>query len=471
MIAMTHSRSSNIVIITLLVFLAGCATAPQTVISPTNVTVQSPLPFAVPTRVPLPTFQATSTTAPIIVPSRQPIAPIQPTLVPQATLVPLVTPAMPLNQAIHQYTGDALLYTRPDRFLMLTDPSAHQPLWLTAGICNLENGSTEQGGEWSVDGRYLAVTCNQAPNSDLIQTSILDTFTGKVQPIPLQDATSDSWSPVHPQVLIRQFNGDGVDWYVVNARTQKITQLVKGSDQNAAAAWSPDGMHIAITGYRMGQLDAVTLLDNNGSHVRQLSVADDRSATGLLGPISWSSDGTFLLLNRQRNPSPHIYTYQALRLDVGTGQSQILVDSSLAVLEFHWSPDGAWFVMGQPGQPSSHLGRWSLYDADGTLLHAISTNSQRDDIAIRWLPNSQLFVIMAVRLNVGVEIITSDLQSNETVIARYPNNGPGFPALAIAPSGAFLAVYLSGQGITILNVAGQEQALMSGRINAWRPKR
>jgi len=481
-------RACRFALVALLALLAGCATPPQTVTFATDVVVQTtPLrtppttvtfatdvvvqttPLrATPTVAPILPSPVTPTKTPIVLPVLQPTDSTHPTTpVPSPTLAPLATPVLPLNVALHQYVGDALLYTRPDRFLMITDSRNHQSLWLTSGICTMVNDRTEQRGLWSIDGRYLAVTCNQDQNSDRIQTSIVDTQTGKVQQVKLRETSSDSWSPTTPQLLVREVNA--ATWYVVDARTGQITKLIALSDPNSSAAWSRDGTRVAVTGHRAGQPDAVYILNSDGSHPRRLPVDDVSSSTALPGPVSWSPDGTFLLINRQLSPAPNTYAYQALRLDVGNGHTQILVDTPHATLEFYWSPDGAWFVMGQPGQPGSHVGRWSLYRADGTFLHAISTDPQRDDIAIRWLPDSQRFVIMAVRLTVGVEIITSDLQSNETVIARYPKNGPGFPALAIAPSGTLVAVHLSEQGIAILNLAGQEQAILPGRIDAWRP--
>jgi Tol biopolymer transport system component len=145
--------------------------------------------------------------------------------------------------------------------LMITDSHNQQLLWLTDGICNMVNDSTEQGGRWSVGGRYLAITCNQDQNSDIVYTSILDTQTGKVQSVPLRETITDSWSPIARYLLIRHANldGDGVDWYVVDARTRKITKLTTLSDQNSAAVWSPDGTRVAITGYSVGQPNAVAI--------------------------------------------------------------------------------------------------------------------------------------------------------------------------------------------------------------------
>ena len=116
------------------------------------------------------------------------------------------------------------------------------------------------------------------------------------------------------------------------------------------------------------------------------------------------------------------------------------------------------------------MGQWSLYDANGAFVRLISTDPNRDHIAIRWLPDSQRFVIMAVRFTDGVELIISDLQGNEQVIARYPDNGPSFPALAVASSGSLVATGLSNQDIVIADIQGNEQTIVQGRINEWRPR-
>ncbi|NOK63982.1 MAG: hypothetical protein GFH27_549325n130 [Chloroflexi bacterium AL-W] len=445
-----------LLLLTLLTFLTGCTTIPET-----NDTAQvSPQVTLAPE--PTQTDTSIDSLSPTATPSTLP-TPIE-----QPTLASPATPEVPLQQALNRFTDDALVYARRDRFLMMADASGKQQTWLTEQICNMENFSAEQSGIWSVDGRYLAITCNHDPGSDMILTSLLDTQTGQIQPLNFEvELSAHSWSPTASQILIHSLYA--TDWYVVDASTGQHTRLITLSDSNTSATWSPDGTRVAVTGSVEDEQDSVYIMNIDGTNRREF-IVDQIPDYYSLNAISWSPDGAFLLLNRQLNPAPDTYTHQAIRLDVETGDVQILADPLHDIPEFQWSPDGSWFIIGQSGRAEAPLGQWSLYDADGTFIRNLSTDSERDDIAIRWLPNSQQFVIMTVRLTFGVEIILSDLQGNEQVHARYPDKGPSFPALAIAPSGSYIAVGLSDLDIGIVDIQGNEQAMIQGRIKEWRPK-
>ena len=448
-------------ILILLTLLVGCTGTPetnnQTINDMTQVSPQVTL-------APEPTQMDASTDSlpPTATPSTLP-TPIE-----QPTPASPATPEVPLEQALNRFTDDALVYARRDRFLMITDVSSQQQTWLTEQICNMENFGAEQSGIWSVDGRYLAITCNRDPGSDITITTLLDTQTGQIQPLDFEAEWifAHSWSPITPKVLVSHGFGP-VDWYVVDAPTGQHTKLITLSDTNASADWSPDGKHIAITGSE-DETDVVYIINVDSGAIREFRT-DQIPDYYSLNAISWSPDESFLLLNRQLNPAPDTYTHQAIRLDAETGAVQILTDHLHNTPEFQWSPDGSWFIIGHPGRFEAPLGQWSLYDANGTFIRNLSTDSERDDIAIRWLPNSQQFVIMTVRLDFGVEVILSDLEGNEQVLARYPDKGPSFPALAIAPSGSYIAVGLSELDIAIVDVQGNEQSMIQGRIKRWRP--
>src|SRR5262245_6263932 len=132
-----------------LALLIGCGSAPQGQMTPAAepATAMAATPTAVPTVVAV--ARATATQPPTELPAPT----IAPSLV-AATFEPLIaTPAPPdpaLAEALQGFEGNALLYTRADRSLMLTDADKQQ-LWLTTDerFCGRSNTAMSQSGAWS----------------------------------------------------------------------------------------------------------------------------------------------------------------------------------------------------------------------------------------------------------------------------------------------------------------------------------
>ena len=466
-----------LLLLLLLITLTGCTRSPLESTSQGRSTVSLPAMEVTPalramsSAIPQSTMAALQPSVTALLPTAiaAPTPSAIPAPLPLPTLAALVEPDSPLEQELAQYSANALLYTRPDRFLVLGDGQGRHNLWLTSGICNMENDSTEQRAIWSADGRYLAISCNREPGSDMILTTVLDTQTGQPQPLdlPVGEVLPHQWSPGAQRLLIRALNGS--EWYVYDAETGRVDTLLSLRESHAMAAWSPDGQRVALVGKHHDDQDAIIVVSYNGTQLRQYVIQPVDGYEGLGGALQWSADGRTLLFNRQVMTETGSRIYEAIGLNLENGTSDILATNRFSPLEFIWSPDGHWLFMGYAGQAGSHLGRWSLYRADGRLERVLSSEPDRDDSAIQWLPDSQGYVLFSVHLHVGVELRLGRIDGTEQVLARFLDTGPALPTLAISPDRTLIAAGLSERGIVILDRQGQQLALLPGRINMWRP--
>jgi Tol biopolymer transport system component len=423
---------------------------------------------------------------------------------------PPPTPDIPLGEALRRFDGNALLFTRPDRFLMLTDADGRQ-LWLTADehFCGRSNTALSQSGAWSADGRYVAISCqDDGFDSKLLvelpTVNILDLETGKTRRVDVGsieargirvDAGASSWSPIAPRLLLQTDRTTvmgteehpvytrWVGWSIVDAPTGALEELIAFDPEGGSysdAAWSPDGSRVAAIGRRAGEQRAdVYLANTDGSGARQLKLNDVASFYGFSGAIAWSPDGRFLLLNRQLSPSPDVYTYQALGVEAKSGSATVLADNLTDVPDARWSPDGRWFLLKKYATADHTIVAWSLYSADGILVRTFSSDPTRSVENVAWMPDGRL-AFAVNRVNFGAEVVLADVDGQEQVIARYP--WAFAHQIAAAPDGSLFAVELdvpaqaqteagARQAIAILDLQGKTRAEVEGRIWGWRPQK
>jgi dipeptidyl aminopeptidase/acylaminoacyl peptidase len=409
-----------------------------------------------------------------------------------------------LGDALRRFEGNALLYTRPDRFLMLTNADKRQ-LWLTADerFCGRSNSALSQSGAWSADGRYVAIHCQDDSLDpklfvELFAVNVLDITTGQLRRVDIGtdvargirvDALAAKWAPAGPRLLLAfdrvSQSGDDVQqvygWSIFEVDSGALRELITfdpESGLNTEAAWSPDGTQVAVSGQRAGEPHpAIYLVGADGSAARALKLDDVASFAGFSGAIVWAADGRSLFVNRQLLSATDTYTYQLLQVDVQNGSPKVLIDDLVDPLNVRWSPDGRWYAYKTYVTADRTIVAWSLHQADGTLVRTFSSDPTRSVENVAWTPDGRL-VFAVNRVNFGAEVVLADVDGQEQVIAGYP--WAFAHQIAAAPDGSLVAVELdvpeqaqteadARQAIAILDLQGKMRAEVEGGIWGWRP--
>ncbi len=463
----------------------GQAQPTMTVTPPPATITATPTLTAVPTATAAPT--ATHTATPTPAPSVTTTETAAPTPPPTAT--PLS--ALPAATLAAQFAAGppALVYTAPDRMLV-AHIEGHDPLWLTADpACGRSTSALAQSGQWSADGRFLAITCQfdgpAREQTEIGVVAIFDTQTGHLVPLPIAkpaaqvrvEMTMYGWSPPQSTLLVALTeNWPGppegpsqitYHWFRVDvaAGTAAPLPALDGIEgYSASAAWSPDGAALAVRGRDQKQSDQLRVLDREG-HLLY-------SARAPLGyaPPAWSADSRRLTIS-QRGYTDASSPLPALVLDVDVAAGRATVRTAPAAPPLPGivmpSPDGQWYLgtprVGSPDRPS----QWQLYHADGRLAHTFVDDPQRSVTAAAWLPDSAGVVLAIDHAGLGVEIVRSALDGVERGIAVYASAVPS--GLAVSPDGQRIAVELSGFRIEVLDLAGGKLAGFDGDLVGWRP--
>jgi Tol biopolymer transport system component len=338
----------------------------------------------------------------------------------------------------------------------------------------------------------VAIHC-QDDNFDsplLIETvtlNVLDTTTGTLRRIEVgsdaargvrADAMTSDWAPAAPRLLvyIDRTAAAGSDlqhvyaWSVVDVSTGAVKELLTldpEGGQYFEAAWSPDGSQVAVLGRRSGEQSlAAYVIDVDDAEVHRLDLIDVPFNSFGGGP-AWSADGRSLFVTRQIQSSPDAFTYQLLRVDVGGGALEVLVDGLVDLPDVRWSPDRRWFLLKTFATQDRTIVARSLYRADGTLVRTFSSDPARSVEDVTWAPSSQRLVLAVNRVNFGVEALIADLDGTELVVATRPSAFAH--RIAVAPDGDLLALQLDTQ-IVVFDTQGNVQAEFDGTLQGWRPR-
>ncbi len=439
--------------------------------------------FPVPTLPPTAGVQAITMTVPPLLP---PSPPVHTTMAAHPSAPPPIS-RQAMAAVFPLSAESALLYTSPERVLMLSRINGKDPVWLTAapGLCGRSTTALSQRGLWSADGRYLAISCQEDGTSrlstELPTVGILDTTSGQFQRLNLNtnpalrvETDPLSWSPTAPTLLVTtnesKLAGTTVPshrWLTVDARTGTMHRLASLDEQPwGAVAWSPTGHAIAvITGPEDGHT-AVSIIDLTRPSVHRLtSLEHVTHFSGFNGTPTWSPDGTTLFVDRELNPSPDMYSFELLQVELMTERVQVVATASRP-LAVHYSPDGQWYVVGDP-LPVTLRSSWTLYHADGHPVRTFSADLARSISCITWTDDSRHLIMAADRTQFGVEVIRADLEGEEHVLAVYPNATA--TDLAVSPDETWIAIGLSGFHVEILDSQGHKHESFDGQINSWRP--
>lgn len=402
------------------------------------------------------------------------------------------TPAVAFDQALGQFSGRSLLFTRLPSLLMLGDPDSGASLWLNRAFCP-PRSTRDISGQWSADGQFVAFICQD--NRYKATLYLLDMQTADGRQIAQGGAVNFAWSPEGHRLLVAEqtttqrailldaasgattalpvaplWENHGYPAPIVGPAASPGRWFI--DDNHAAMAWSPDGARIAVIAEQSYVLDA------DAAHARdgKLALLTTIAGSSIRRPW-WSHDGRFVytVVPHQNHNDPHhpssMYGAKTIRIEISSGTVEdVARDDSTTV----WSPDGRMYVTNASKEALS-IG-WSLYQADGTLIRMLTSDPPAYFPV--WTPDSRQ--ILMTTLGVGINrIIAFDLAGHERVIVASSDTLSYFQAIGspISQDSALLAVtvklsnVLSSERsrIAVYDLEGGQRAMFEGGgVMGWR---
>ena len=386
----------------------------------------------------------------------------------QATEVARVppTPAVPLAEAVRSLGAHTLLFTDPNRFLQLVDVDSGQRVWLTVPgpthRCNTVNDGGTQSGEWSDDGRYIAVSCDDYEHWS---AALFSWSTGELQrvsefddaPHEQVDETAGFWSPRGARYLL-----GGSNWQT-NEQRSALVNADTGARQpitlppfRRGIAWSPDGKAIAVIGRDSEDVPwQLRLIDVQGRARALLDLPQPDRQLALPTPV-WTPDGAAVFCLRATAADQ----VETVRIDVRDGGITAVAPNPIVV---QWSPDGQWYLARAYTLSGEPAGAWQLFRADGSRERDLQPNYQH----VAWLPDSSGWVGSGVAGDGQTTIMVEGREGGVETIARYP----GAALRLVSPDGTLILVNVHEHGPVVLNRQGQELLTLpeGSWAQDWRP--
>lgn len=179
-------------------------------------------------------------------------------------------------------------------------------------------------------------------------------------------------------LLVFSSNRGGVydDIYTMRLDGSELTRLTEGESNFFAGPWSPDGSRLLFTGYGL-TTSYVGMMNTDGSGLVDFSQRPEVDE----GFAAWSPDGMTIALTSRRDGNNEVYI-----ADMLSGGQVRLTDAPGDDFDADFSPDGGSLVFcSDRGRES---GVYSLYTvrSDGSNLTRL-TNSEGSDYTPAWSPD------------------------------------------------------------------------------------
>jgi len=169
-------------------------------------------------------------------------------------------------------------------------------------------------GSFSPDGKSFAIAVKHRDRDDLVILDVKrDREEGRIR-IPVNGATSPSWSPDGRQLVFTGYDGGWSDLFIINRDGSDLRRLTNDRYADLHPAWSPDGKTIAFTTDRGPETDFATLRFGNmrvglyhlDSGKIELLNHMDRGKN--IDPV-WAPDGRSLAFVSDRTGISNIFLY------------------------------------------------------------------------------------------------------------------------------------------------------------------
>ncbi len=187
------------------------------------------------------------------------------------------------------------------------------------------------------DGRRLVYLARIGGVGVLHTLDVTSPTTDGRRAVPLQADDQDSvklnpvWSPDGSQIAFSAARADGVDLYIVDARTGQERQVTFSTQPENHPAWSPDGRFLAYAGWQPESIE-IMIVSADGGAPRRLT-----HNTSIESRPAWSPDGCCIAYesNAAVPSSADIYI-----VEVETGKSRRLTPALWRASQPVWTADG-----------------------------------------------------------------------------------------------------------------------------------
>jgi TolB protein len=195
------------------------------------------------------------------------------------------------------------------------------------------------GAAWSPDGSKIAF-------SSSVGGSVFDIFVMSADGTGLTNLTNSptvidedpAWSPDGRQLAFVSNRKLSYEVWVMNADGSRARQLTGILGQGVRhPTWSPDGKRIAFSARESASLSrgAIYTINSDGSGLNQIREESGCCVYDVLGPDSWSPDGSRIVFTRDHGQTGRdLYSVKA------DGSSLVRLARGVASGSASWSPDG-----------------------------------------------------------------------------------------------------------------------------------
>ncbi len=187
--------------------------------------------------------------------------------------------------------------TRDDSFVLLL--TGHDGRWprLLAG----DNGGDNMEAAPSPNGRAVAYTHRPFDDHNRWELRLVEIETGRTRQLtgaPKEKDWAAAWSPDGSHVAFLSQRSGYTEVWLIRPDGEGLRQLTRLNRDVAEFAWSPDGRQLAATVNREGAIDLL-LVDAGSGEARDL-----RAGPGCFAAPHWSPDGRFLTAEYENATTP-----------------------------------------------------------------------------------------------------------------------------------------------------------------------